>query len=179
MEAIKALYSRDAANFRLLAQLSRIMAQSRMSHPFQLSTDAIRTEVEMLKALIDVTLADTASSHGNLGKGHDRSSPGTGIHTMSQRALGVALATKAILICVQRTLMPQISCPDEGAVDLSKQVLEVVEEARICHPLGAVWTVHTLICMWCAVKMFLKRQILRLRCWTSRGTRMAHPCSYR
>ena len=150
--AAKALGNRDVRLWRLMAQISRLMAQSRDMRASELTLHVVAVEAEKLKHSVDVILAEMRCSYELLAIGSDGSSLGTAAHAVRQRALGIAMATKAILICAFSALLPKNSGLEAEATDLSQKALDIVEDARIYRPLGAVWTVHTLICMWCAVQ---------------------------
>ena len=74
------------------------------------------------------------------------------MYALYQRVYEVALGTQASLLCAERTLSPQDATVDSAAADLCGEALRITNDARLYRPVGAVRTVHTLICTWCATQ---------------------------
>lgn len=149
--AFQALGSDETAHLLLLSHISRLRMQIRNSQTSKLLQTRV-TEAEKLKMRADAILAEMRSEYET-----SFSSCGTAVHAVPQRALGVAMGTKALLMCVIRALPSQSSDLEKDVAALSEEVLSIVEDARVYRPLGAVWTVHTLLCMWCAVEEVTQR----------------------
>lgn len=74
------------------------------------------------------------------------------VHAGHQRLLGVAIASFVLLLCVQQALSPGNTTLKSVAAGACEEVLELCNNARIYRPSGAVWTVHSLICVWCGAQ---------------------------
>ncbi len=153
IKAAKGIGSPDIRPGLLLARISKLMSQSRYPSASNLPPHpaAIAAEAKHVMDAVDVVIAETWSAYEESTTGSDSSTFGPIIHASWQRTLGVTIANKAILLCACRTLLPDHLSLESEATALTQNALVVIEDARIYRPLGAVWTVHTLICLWCAV----------------------------
>lgn len=152
VNAAKGLGNPDIRHWRLMGRISRLMARSRDISASGLTDHTVAVEAQNLCHSMDAILAEMRSSHQTPTNQSDTAPPGTIIHAIRQRGFGVALATKAILLCACRTLLLDQSALQADIAHLCQEALGIIEDARIYRPLGAVWTVHTLICLWCVVR---------------------------
>lgn len=141
----------DIRHWRLLIRISKLMAMGRKLSASGQTYDTLVAEAQELRHSMDIILAEMQSSYEKPTSRLSELRPGMILHAVRQRGLGVAMASKAILLCACRTLLTDQSYLDADAAQLCKQVLDLIEYTKIYRPLGAIWTVHTMICLWCAV----------------------------
>ncbi|KAL9116187.1 MAG: hypothetical protein Q9227_000558 [Pyrenula ochraceoflavens] len=143
----------DIRPWQLMAQISQMMAQARQAISSGSPLTAIAIKAKEYERSMQAILVDM---HERLRafEAQYSSEPylDTRTHASYQRAYGVALATHAILLCARRTLSPKDLTVESAAAELCHEALRVAHDAHAYRPLGAVWTVHTLICTWCATQ---------------------------
>lgn len=145
----------DVRHWQMMVRISELMARGRDAMRCGCSgssLDVLGYEARELEKSFEPVLASMRARLRDLEASTPNESFDRRLHATYQRTYGVALATSAILQTAQRTL-----CSDKGVrysltAALCHEVLQVTDEASVYRPLGAVWTVHTLICTWCAVQ---------------------------
>ena len=146
----------DVRHWQLMIQISEIMQNGRHVIASGACLDSLATEANELQA----TMADLLAAMHDRLRTLEAQSPEDSFDIKShaayraiyQRNYGVALASSAILQCAQRSFSPKSPERHVTTANICHEVLKVTDEARIYRPLGAVWTVHTLICTWCATQ---------------------------
>lgn len=143
----------DIRHWRMMVRISELMARGRDAIKRGSSSNVLRREAEELQNSFEPILALMRARVRTYESSTPDESFDRRLHATYQRTHGVALANSAILQTAQRTL-----CPDKRnrcflTVTLCQEVLQLTDEARVYRPLGAVWTVHALICTWCAIQV--------------------------
>lgn len=152
-------------HWRLLVRISELMARARRAiaagsylQPLADESDEIAASMETLlaeareklraleeEAKEEAEQLNSSDEHPRPPLFNDR------IYASHQRFYGVILASRAILLCAQRTLAPENSASHHViAAALCEEVLRITRDSQVYRPLGSVWTVHTLICTFCA-----------------------------
>lgn len=161
----------DVRQLSIMIQISELMARGRRAFASASGSclQALAVEADELQTSMQVLLVSMRERLRTLEvhKCTVNGNVNVRIYASFQRVYGVALSASAILLCAQRTL--QGSSPhdydyepdlrsttlpnlDAIAAELCHAVLQVTHDSQAFRPLGAVWTVHVLICAWCAVK---------------------------
>ena len=148
----KVLGVSEIRSWQYMIRLSRLMSEGRDARDSSMPLDTTMIKAERLKQSMDTLVGDLRFQLESTYAEYQNPSVARIIYAVRHRAFGVAVAAQAILLCVRRTLSPDDLVLDLEAMDLCDQALTIANEARIHRPHGAVWTVHTLICTWCAVR---------------------------
>jgi hypothetical protein len=146
----------DIRHWQLMIQISELMEHGRNSIASGACLNALATEAKELERTMADLLAAMHDRLRTLETQPSNSPLHVKLHAayraIFQRNYGVALASSAILQCAQRSLSPKSSERHVISANICQEVLQVTDEARMYRPLGAVWTVHALICTWCATQ---------------------------
>lgn len=155
--AFGSAYTADIRPWQLMVRMSEVMEDGRKAIASRSSLEAISARAREIENSMQHILW-TVREKVKAIECQDHFDVRT--HARWQRVYGVTLAAHAILLCAQRTISPHHPTLRADAASLCHDVLQIVQEAGVYRPLGAVWTVHTLICTWCATEdIFLKEQI--------------------
>lgn len=136
----------------LMVRISELMAHGRRAITSGLCLDALATAAEEVDASMQLVLSGVRERLRALEVQACGDSFDIRTHASYQRLYGVSLAAYAILLCAWRTLSPGHATLDIAVSGLCYEVLQLTQSAQAYRPLGAVWTVHTIICTWCATQ---------------------------
>ena len=143
-------------HWQLMTHVSELMEHGRNSIASNACLNPLATEAKELEKTMADLLAAMHDELRTLETQSTNSPLDVKLHAayraIYQRNYGVALASSAILQCAQRSLSPKRSERHAISANICQEVLQVTDEARVYRPLGAVWTVHALICTWCATE---------------------------
>ena len=153
--------SQDVRPWKVMVQISELMQQARTAIASGSDLTALAVEADWLQTLMQ-SIVD--SVHDRLRAWEESMSKqvlDVKKHASFQRQYGVSLATMAMLLCVRRTLSPEDLTVEDTASHVCQEVLDISHDAQAYRPLGAVWTVHALICVWCATHdMTLRAKVI-------------------
>lgn len=152
--------ARDVRALILTVRISQMMAHARQA----IASGSSLLPLAIMAKGFEEQMQDTLTDIQERVRGFKARSSETPLHgrlyAQYLRVYGVALGTQASLLCTERTLSPQDATLDSTAADLCSEALRITDDARLYRPVGAVWTVHTLICTWCATQdLALRAQI--------------------
>ena len=144
--------ARDVRALTFMVRISHLMAQARQAIASGSSLLALAIRAKEHEEHMQDVLTDMQEQLRGFKARSSNSPLDARGYARYQRVYGVALAAQASLLCAERTLSPQDATLDSTAANLCDEALRITHDARLYRPLGAVWTVHTLICTWCAIQ---------------------------